>query len=125
METGLREIARAVRRRAPRAQLVFVDYLSILPDQGVCARTPISEADAAAIRQIERRLAAATARVAKAERARLLTASELSRDRHACSSSPWMAGYARPGDPPIAAPYHPNLAGMTAVAEALDQALVR
>src|SRR5207253_2807813 len=47
LAAAMKEIAAQVHARAPKARLVFVDYLTILPANGVCAVTPLSAADAA------------------------------------------------------------------------------
>lgn len=122
MQDGLRRIADAVRARAPSALLVFVDYPTVLPATGTCDATPLPDGIADRSRATAERLAAATAQVAREKEARLIQASELSRDHDACAADPWMVGY--PAGPGGAA-YHPNLAGMKAVAAALDKALPR
>jgi lysophospholipase L1-like esterase len=113
-------VAKEIRRRSPAARLVFVDYLAVLPASGVCAATPLSAAEADADREIARRLAAITARVAADNGAEAIRASSLSVGHDACSGDPWMHGYPRPGAPVSGASYHPNAAGMTAIADALE-----
>lgn len=122
MQEGLRHIADAVRARAPSALLVFVDYPTVLPATGGCDATPLPDGAADRSRATADRLAAATAQVATEKGALLLRAGDLSRDHGVCAADPWMVGY--PAGPGGAA-YHPNRAGMTAVAEALDKALPR
>jgi lysophospholipase L1-like esterase len=124
VEDAMRRIASAVRERAPRARLVFVDYPTLLPERGTCAATPLDAADAAASRETARRLAAVTARVAAAQGAGLIRASALSKSHHACAKAPWTNGYPR-ADGPGFVPYHPNAAGMAAIAEALRRYLAR
>lgn len=109
----------AIRQRAPKAKIVLVEYPTILPPQGACAATPLSDADADAARAKAARLSAITREAATASDAWVITTSEFSRGHDACAAEPWMNGYPAPG----AAPYHPNLAAMTAIAEALDAAL--
>ena len=53
----------------------------------------------------------------------MLPAAALSSGHDACSAAPWTTGWFTPGEPPVRAPYHPNLQGMTAVADALDRLL--
>ena len=118
-------IAKEVRRRAPEAQLVFVDYLAVLPEAGACAATPLDEFAADGARYTARRLAEITRTVAGENGASTITASEFSKGHDACSAEPWMHGYPRPGAPVSGAMYHPNLAGMTAVADALERLLRR
>ncbi len=116
-------IAKEVRRRAPAARLVFVDYLAVLPAKGTCAGTPLSAAEADAVREIARRLAAITAKAATDNGADILKASALSKGHDACSKDPWMYGYPRPEAPVAGAQYHPNAKGMTAIAAALEKLL--
>lgn len=116
----LREIAREVRRRAPQAKLVFVDYVRILPDVGGCALLPLDETQMAAARAAFRRMAEITAQSAAAEGALLLPAGDLSRGHDACSAEPWSAGY--PGKP---ASWHPTAAGHAAIAAALAERLTK
>jgi lysophospholipase L1-like esterase len=117
------EIAKEVRRRAPEAQIVFVDYLAVLPETGTCSATPLDELAADGARYTARRLAEITRKVAGENGASVVTASEFSKGHDACGAEPWMHGYPRPGAPVSGAMYHPNAAGMTAVADALEQLL--
>lgn len=116
-------VAKEVRRRAPDAQLVFVDYLAVLPEAGSCAATPLDEINADGARYTARRLAEITRTVAGQNNANIITASEFSKGHDACSTDPWMYGYPRPGAPVAGVQYHPNTAGMTAVADALERLL--
>lgn len=114
LESHLREIAQQVRQRAPRARLVFIDYVRIVPDVAGCAEMPLDAAQMAAAQEAFRRMAEATAKAARAEGALLLPAGQLSKGHEACSGTPWAAGY--PGKP---APFHPTAAGHEAIAAAL------
>ncbi|CPR11648.1 hydrolase [Mycobacterium bohemicum DSM 44277] len=84
-------VGTALRRRAPEARILFVDYLTLLPPAGTPA-PPLSDADAD------------------------LGPAAASRPHHAWSAQPWTVKPAvpLPGRP---APLHPNGAGMRAVAE--------
>jgi len=119
----LRLIAEQVRRRAPNAQLVFVDYVTVLPLAGHCAAVPLPDADADLARAIDLRLRQITAQVARDAGARLLQAGDLTREHHACATDPWINGYVRPDPASTVVGFHPRLAGMTAVADALDRLL--
>ena len=116
-------IAAEVRRRAPDARLVFVDYLSLLPEGRPCGGTPVTAAQAEMLRGVARRLEEATAAAASRAGAGLIRASALSRGHDVCDAEPWTSGYAAEGKGPV--PYHPNRDGMRAVAEALDASLPR
>jgi lysophospholipase L1-like esterase len=119
---AMKDIVTQVRARAPKARLVFVDYLTILPASGTCAVTPLSPSDADASRETARRVAEITAKTARESGALLVKASALSAGHDACGATPWMNGFPVPAG---VAGFHPNLAGMTAVAEALDRTLGR
>jgi lysophospholipase L1-like esterase len=123
LESAMRNIAAEVRRRAPKARLVFIDYPVVLPDRAVCAATPLSDAQADTARATAQRLAALTAQVAQQAGAHLLRASALSHGHDACAQDPWINGYRRQDGATFEVPYHPNLKGMTAVADELDRIL--
>lgn len=125
VEAGLEQVAREIRRRAPHARIVFVDYFTVLPEHHLCAQTPLDEGQAVGARETARRLAQLTAAVAAHTGAEDLHVSELSRGHDACSKTPWVTGFIPQSGSERFAPYHPNLAGMTAVANALDRKLGR
>jgi hypothetical protein len=119
-------VVQDVQRRSPRARIIFVDYLTVLPQGPWCGQTPWSPEAARSGRDAAARLARLTAHVARKNGAEVLAVSRLSQKRHnACAADPWMAGFLPPADSRAFVPYHPNLAGMTAVAEALDELLKR
>jgi hypothetical protein len=102
-----------------------VEYQAVLPPTGHCVAAPLSDADADIVRAMDIRLRAITADVARDSGAGLLRASAVTRDHHVCAAEPWMNGYSKPDPAAPKAFYHPTLAGMTAVAEALDRMLPR
>ena len=122
LQAAMNEIAAQVHARAPKAKLVFVDYLAVLPASGTCAATPLQPADADASRETQRRVVEITRRTSRERGAVLVQASALSVGHDVCGAVPWMNGYPVPAG---TAAYHPNLAGMTAIAEALDRQLGR
>ena len=111
------ELLDAVRERAPQARLVLVDYLTVVPAR---ARDefPMSEEHRLLCADVGRRLEEATAAAAREVGAHLVAASQISRDHAVGAAQPWVTGWVF-GDllPGGAAPYHPNAAGMRAVAE--------
>jgi len=119
LKTSMTGMVAAIRARAPKARIVLVEYPAILPPTGSCAATPLSDADADSARTKAARLSAITREAAASGGATVITTAEFSRGHDACAATPWMNGYPAPG----AAPYHPNLAAMTAIFEALDRAL--
>jgi len=111
-------VGRALRQRAPRARVFFVDYLTVLPPAGAPA-PPLSAADADLGRHVAATLERLTADAAAATGCEVVGAAAASRQHHAWSAQPWTvkpgrAGVPLPGRP---APLHPNGAGMRAVAE--------
>jgi hypothetical protein len=102
--------------------LLFVDYVSVLPETGGCKAAPLPAADAKQARATAARLAQLTAAVAKDTGSTLVRVSSLSRGHDACAADPWVTGFPQPGGA-FFVPYHPNLAGMTAVASAIDRTL--
>jgi lysophospholipase L1-like esterase len=117
-------VALEARRRAPQARVVFVDYLTLLPADPQAYRLPMSVEHALLARSVAERLEAATAEAAIASGADLVRASVASREHHAWSDEPWTNGIVLPL--PFrrrGVPFHPNQAGMQAVARLLVEHL--
>ena len=118
LESNMHEIVRQVATRAPNARLVLVQNVMLVAPAR-CAAVTIDPADAAASRATGLRMAAITAKVARETRTMLLSSDVLSRRHTACSAEPWSNGMAPGYDGSKGAPWHPNAAGMKAVADAL------
>lgn len=116
---SLRAVGEAVRTRAPQARVLFVDYLTLLPPAGEPA-PPLATRDAELGRHLAARLQDVTKDAAAATGCELVAAADASRDHHAWSARPWTVG-ARLPLPALfwrsPAPFHPNAAGMAAVAD--------
>ncbi len=113
-----------VHRRAPMARLIFVDYVTVIPTGPLCDTVPLTAEGASTARMIAKRLSQLTADAAKRGGADILAASALSKNHDACATDPWSAGFTlRANEAAGTTPYHPNLAGMTAIAGALDKML--
>ena len=111
---ALREVGRAVRERAPRARVVFADYLTLLPPAGEAA-PPLSRTEADLGRHVGAALERLTAEAAAETGCEIVKAGEASRAHHAWSRDPWTARLGLPV-PGRAMWFHPNAAGMRAVA---------
>ena len=122
-EARMRQIVSEVHRRAPKARLVIVDYLTILPPTGGCAVMPMTPAQADSSRTIARRLNELTLRVAKDTNTEVIPAAKLSQGHDICAKDAWLNGYPSPGVAVEPTFYHPRLAGMTAIADGLDKML--
>ncbi|MFC0681536.1 SGNH/GDSL hydrolase family protein [Lysobacter korlensis] len=121
LEVKLAAVVSAVQREAPRARILLVDYLTILPEDGEpCRAIPIPRERQRFLRQVAQRLSLATERAARLTGAEFVAVSNESRRHHACSPEPWVTGY-RIADG--VAPMHPNEAGHVAVAAAVVRQL--
>jgi lysophospholipase L1-like esterase len=115
LEDNLATIGRRLHDRAPACRVLFVDYLTILPPPGADRGGPPPAEIAEWGRAIAARLATTTQTVAEAAGCEYVAASAASAVHHAWSVCPWTRRFhlsLRGG-----APYHPNSAGMAAVAE--------
>jgi lysophospholipase L1-like esterase len=112
---ALRDIGQVLRQRSPRARILFVDYLTLLPPAGTPA-PPLPRDVADLGRLVAQRLAQETLDAATATGCEVVHAADASRDHHAWSADPWTigAGSLLPWRPK---PFHPNAAGMRAVAD--------
>jgi lysophospholipase L1-like esterase len=116
----LRQIVAEIHRRAPEAHILFVDYATIFPDTGTCARLPLTAQQADSGRTIAYRLRSITEQIARETNSGLLKASEVTHGHDVCSADPWVYGYEFPTHflefgP---APFHPNEKAMVAIADA-------
>jgi lysophospholipase L1-like esterase len=116
---SLVDVVDAVRTRAPRARVVLVDYLTVLgTDAHSTADMPLRQADVDRVTATAAGLAAAFARAAQVSGADLVLASAAGAGHGVGSAQPWVSGF-RFRQLRRSAPYHPTLAGMTAVADLL------
>lgn len=112
---ALEAVGGEVRRRAPSARVLFVDYLTLLPPRGTPAgRLPAADVEMG--RRVAETLERLTAAAAEATGCEVVHAAAASRDHHPWSTHPWTTGFGVPL-PRRAAPLHPNAAGMRAVAD--------
>jgi len=114
LERELGGLILEIRRRSPRADIVLVEYLSVLPADAAdpVAGVPRELADWA--RGTAARLAALTRSVGEEAGCAVVPVAAASASHHAWSADPWTRGRRfSPGG----APFHPNLSGTRAVAE--------
>ena len=112
---SLKEVGRTLRERAPRARVLFVDYLTLLPPAGTAA-PPLSGADVALGRRVADTLERLTGEAAADTGCEWVRVAEASREHHAWSKHPWTMKFGIPL-PGMPAPLHPNAEGMRAVAD--------
>lgn len=114
---GLVRIIDTARQRAPGAQVVLVDYLTVLGDRTVPGPDlPLAATEVDRLRRTAHHLEEVFLAASGASGADLVQASGLSRDHALGDPEPWVAG-ARPDPHDGAAPFHPNARGMRAVAD--------
>ncbi|MEO3937498.1 GDSL-type esterase/lipase family protein [Dermatophilaceae bacterium Soc4.6] len=118
---GLVQVVEAVRRAAPTARVVLVDYLTVV-DEHSADDAPFDTGDLATFLRIQSALETAFEQAAARTAAELVRASALSR-RHALGADdPWVFGF-ETSPARIPASYHPSAAGMQAVAHELAMLL--
>ncbi|HKT55265.1 MAG TPA: SGNH/GDSL hydrolase family protein [Microbacterium sp.] len=116
---GLVEIARRVRLRAPGARVLLVDYLTIVGDETAPSDDiPLQPAELEAFRRIRAGLETAFVVAAEATGAELVRGSAISRGHALGSAEPWVNPFI-PELRTTLGSFHPNAAGMAAVADEL------
>jgi len=122
VESQMVAIGKEVRRRAPGAKLVFVQYVTLVPESP-CPALQLSEARATEMRKLGLKLAQATRNAAAIVGAAVLDADRRSESHTTCDPAPWSKGAINPEDKSPGAGWHPNDAGHAAIAEALAEFL--
>jgi lysophospholipase L1-like esterase len=105
---------RAIQRKAPKAAVVLVGYLRLVPDHGTCPGLPLATGDYPEGRRIASTVDQALSRAAAETSTTYVDAYALSKNHDICSAHPWVNGRrTRQG---VALAYHPLESGMRAVA---------
>lgn len=117
VEDRLIAMVRAVQAKAPRARIVLVDYVTVLPPNGkACAAMPIPQDRQKFLLEVARTLSLATKHAAQQAGVEYVAASKAGAGHDACSADPWVIGYDFSRGFVI---MHPNEAGHAAVADAI------
>jgi lysophospholipase L1-like esterase len=103
---------RDVHRRAPKATVLLVGYLRLVPDRGTCAGLPLAVGDYPVGRRISQALNRALSRAASRAGALYVDMYAASTGHDICSAHPWVNGGVT--DRTRALAYHPVAAGMRA-----------
>jgi lysophospholipase L1-like esterase len=118
---GLIRVIERAREKAPAARMVLVDYLTVL-DSASGPATPFTEQELASFLVIQEAIGRVFRDAASATGADLIPASALSVDHALGSAHPWIQPFheelAQTGGS-----FHPNDAGMIAIAEELERRL--
>lgn len=116
------EVVAAIRERSPRATVLVVGYPQIAPRSGRCPDLlPLADRDVDYAVQVNRRLTDALRHAARQNQVEYVDVWTASRGHDICSADPWINGQVT--DPARAQSYHPFLAGQTAVARLVLDAL--
>lgn len=108
----------AVHDRAPKARVLVITYLGLMPHKGTCAATPFSKADVAWFANVEDGLSDAMAKAAEQRDIPVVDMHARGRDHHVCSGrGAWVNG-PRPKDHDGIL-FHPDGAGERATAQAV------
>ncbi|MFJ1761343.1 SGNH/GDSL hydrolase family protein [Amycolatopsis sp. NPDC088138] len=119
LQRRLENVVHAVHDRAPAAKVFLVEYLTIVPAGSACTGVPLDADQLAFERSIATRLADFTRAAAANAGATVVDVAGASAGHDSCSAEPWVEKYS------VAAgrsSYHPNEAGMAAVAELVKAA---
>ncbi len=119
--SGLVRVVERVREQAPTARVVLVDYLTVLDDESIDA-TPFTRDELDQFLTIQRAIGRVFADAAARTGADLVLASALSVGHALGSSEPWVQPF-HPTMAETAGSFHPNEAGMTAIAAELERVL--
>ncbi|MFG1796457.1 SGNH/GDSL hydrolase family protein [Nocardia sp. NPDC049149] len=116
--TNLVRIVDAVRDRAPNAHVLLVGYLAVMgPDTCYSHEVPLDDATVDAFRNLGDQVDEVFTRAATTSGADLVPMHEFSRDHALGSSEPWVRGLPKQlREIYRLMPFHPNDAGMRAVA---------
>ncbi len=119
----IRAAVRGIRRAAPDAEVYVVGYPDILPSSGTCRAVGASGANLGAVAEVAERLNGALRRGARASGASYLDMEAVSEGHDVCAGGKaWINGpRLRPG---VAAPFHPKINGMRAVAAELYRTII-
>lgn len=112
----------AIRAKAPKARIVLVGYLRVLPEPGGCVVTGLTAARSGPALLAQDMLDTALADAAKRAKVDYVSMATSSSGHESCyGNAAWVNGFrTSPGD---GAFLHPNEAGMAAVAESLARHL--
>ncbi len=120
--TDIAAVLADVRAKAPKATVLLVGYLRIMPDTGTCPAIGIPSGDAAAVAVAEKSLEQALSDAARRAEVPYVSMREASSGHDACAGAQaWTNGADVTDDDGIA--FHPRLAGMQAIARAVEARL--
>ena len=112
----------ALRRKAPKAEILLVGYPRLMPRNGTCDEAPYTAGDVAWIASLESGLSASLAAAARVHDVTFVPMYARSKGHDLCSGDEaWVNGLDPAGGDGLV--LHPNAAGERAIAEAVVQTL--
>jgi len=108
-----------IHTRAPQARVILVQYFTLFAPGEICPQTGLTEPEQQALRGVAAHLSDITARAAHDTHAEIAPVDALSRAHAICSATPWVNGNHADRANNDGTYYHPNAAGMAAVADVL------
>ncbi|WP_271178656.1 SGNH/GDSL hydrolase family protein [Leifsonia poae] len=118
---GLVRIVEAVRAKAPNARVMLVDYLTVL-DENSMSSTPFTDLEIGQFLEIQDAIGQVFSDAAARTGADLISASSLSAGHAVGSVEPWVQPFYQVMER-TGGSFHPNEAGMTAIAAELERVL--
>ncbi len=114
---------RRIRQRAPRARVLLVGYLRLVPSSGRCADLPLARGDYAYGVRLSHALDTALARAARRTGVGFVDLYAASKGHDVCSDDPWVNGRRTLQGEALA--FHPFAEGMESAADRVVAALSR
>ena len=122
VSVSLGAVLDAIHHRAPKARIVVLDYLSLMPRSGACSAIPFAPGDVRWFAGVEDDLSKAIEKAARQRDLEVIDVHALSRGHDVCSGTKAWVNGARPKHHDGIL-FHPNGAGERAVATALADRL--
>ena len=122
LKSNLVKIAKQITSRAPQAKIIFIQYVTLIPEK-LCKAIPLTTEEAERMRHLAGRLAKITTSAARETGALVLNTDTLSAGHTACDRDPWSIGAHISTGNDEGRPWHPNRRAHELIAEHLRQML--
>lgn len=113
----LDKIIHSIKKRAPHARIILLDYLPVLPEKKSCFQLPLTEEQLRKSQEIAEILSKITAQAAQKNKVDFIQGSTVSKGHDVCSAHSWIQPYGSFSS------YHPTQLGMGAIANAILKVL--
>jgi lysophospholipase L1-like esterase len=113
----LDKVINSIKKRAPHARIIMVDYLPVIPQKKACSKLLLTEEQLKKTQEIAEVLTKMMGQAAQRNKVGFIQGSMISKDHDVCSSQPWIQPYGSFSS------YHPNQSGMNAIADAILKVL--